>query len=58
LDGGTVEVVERDGVVEITPAPVELEIVTTNEGSVAMPVGDQPVLTDEDVSATLDSVRR
>ena len=59
LEGGsTVDIDERDGTIEIRPAPVELEIVRTPEGPVARAASPVPTLTDEAVIETLDSVRR
>ena len=59
LRGGEVlEVEERDGVVELRPAPADLTRVETAEGPVAVPVDELPPLTDELVRDTLDRVRR
>ena len=57
-DGGEVEVVERDGVLEIHPVPADVEVRHDEDGPVAHPVGDLPPLTDEDVRRTLDQQRR
>ncbi len=58
LDGGKVEVTERAGIIEISPVDAELEIVQTAQGPVAVPAQELPMLTDEDVRITLESVRR
>jgi len=57
-DGGEVEVDERDGVIEIRPAPLDVRIVATPEGPVASPVVAVTPLTDDDVRSALDRVRR
>ncbi|HLE99199.1 MAG TPA: AbrB/MazE/SpoVT family DNA-binding domain-containing protein [Gaiellaceae bacterium] len=56
--GETIEVEERDGVVELRPAPAEVRVVDTAEGPVAKPLEALPPLTDEIVRDTLDHVRR
>ena len=57
-DGGEVEVVERDGVIEIRPAPADVELRDGEGGPVAHPVGDLPLLTDDDVRRAVDQQRR
>ncbi len=57
-DGGEVEVTERDGVIEIVPVPAEVKIVESPDGPIAVAVADLPALTDDDVRATIDAVRR
>lgn len=57
-NGGVVDVVERDGVLEIHPVPADLEVRDDGDGPVAHPVGDLPPLTDEDVRSTLERQRR
>lgn len=56
--GEAVEVEEHDGVIEITVAPIEVEIVATADGPVAVAGPDTPALTDEVVRDTLERVRR
>lgn len=57
LDGGEVEITQRDGVIEITPVAVDARIVTTPEGPVAAAPSGQPVLTDDLVRAAVDDLR-
>jgi len=56
--GGEVEVVEYDGVIEITPVPVEFHIEETPEGPVAVPDEPLPPLTQAEVLAAIDASRR
>jgi AbrB family looped-hinge helix DNA binding protein len=56
--GGEVEVTERDGVIEIVPVPVDVEVVATAEGPVAVAGDQHPALTDAEVRAAIDRVRR
>lgn len=58
LAGGDVDIVERDGVIEIVPAAVVATITETTEGPVAVAPGDQPALTDDVVLAAIDASRR
>ena len=59
LHGGeALEIDERDGVIEIRPAPTEVAVVDTPEGPVATPRDAVPPLTDALVRDTLDQVRR
>ncbi len=59
LHGGVeVEIRERDGRVEIVPAPAELDVVEGPGGPVAVPRESIPALTDDLVRATVDAVRR
>lgn len=57
-DGGLVEVIERDGVIEIHPAPAELTIVETAGGPVANRVGETSALTTAEVRETVERLRR
>lgn len=57
-DGGDVDIVERDGVIEIVPAPLAVALRETEHGPVLEAVDDVAPLTDEVVRATIDSVRR
>lgn len=59
LHGGeALDVVERDGVVELRVVPTPVDVVETREGPVARPAADVPPLTDADVRDTLERVRR
>jgi AbrB family looped-hinge helix DNA binding protein len=53
-----VEITERDGRIEIEPAPTDVELVREGSVLVARPDGPLPPLTDEIVRETLDRVRR
>jgi AbrB family looped-hinge helix DNA binding protein len=56
--GESLEVDERDGVIEMRPEPSEVKVVETPEGPVAVPLRDLPPLTDELVRDVLEQVRR
>jgi len=56
--GGTVEIRERHGRIEIEPAPTPMKLARRAGGSVAVPEQDLPELTDEIVRETLERVRR
>jgi AbrB family looped-hinge helix DNA binding protein len=56
--GETLDVRERDGVIELRVRPVEMRIRETPEGPVIEPVEELPQLTDELVRETLERVRR
>lgn len=58
LDGGPVEIIERGGVIELTPVAAEVEVRNTPEGPVVVAVQPLPALTDAEVRATIDDVRR
>jgi AbrB family looped-hinge helix DNA binding protein len=53
-----VEITERDGRIEIEPAPTGVELVREGSVLVARPESPLPPLTDEMVRETLDRVRR
>jgi AbrB family looped-hinge helix DNA binding protein len=53
-----VEITERDGRIEIEPAPTGVELVRKGSVLVARPESPLPPLTDEMVRETLDRVRR
>ncbi len=57
LTGGEVEIVERDGVVEIRPVADDIDVVETPEGPVASARRARPALTDVIVRETLEAVR-
>jgi len=56
--GETLEVEERDGVIELRPATSEVRIVETEHGPVLVGLEHLPPLTDEMVRDTLERVRR
>ncbi len=57
-EGGEVEVLERGGVIEITPVPVEIAIESTPAGVIARPATPRPALANSDVLAVIDESRR
>ena len=58
LTGGrTIEVREREGVIEIEPAATAMRLVKRNGRLVAVPDRELPPLTDDVVRATLDKTR-
>ncbi|MGH9051820.1 MAG: AbrB/MazE/SpoVT family DNA-binding domain-containing protein [Acidimicrobiia bacterium] len=59
LKGGEdLEVVERDGQIEIRPAPTPMWLVEAESGPVAVPERELPPLTDEMVRDLLEQTRR
>lgn len=56
--GDEVEIVERSGVVEISPVRTAVDLVATSEGPVLVPREPQPVLSDDDIRTALEDVRR
>jgi len=59
LDGGRVlEIREREGRLEIEPAPTPMALVKRRGGRVALPSRKLPRLTDEIVRDTLEKIRR
>jgi AbrB family looped-hinge helix DNA binding protein len=56
--GETLELRERDGRLEIAPAPTPMRLVRRKHGSVAVAEAQLPPLSDELVRATLERVRR
>ncbi len=56
--GGVVDVVERDGVLEIHPVSASVEVRSGDGGPVAHAVEGLPPLTDNDVRGTLEHLRR
>lgn len=56
--GQPLEIAERDGHLEIVPAPTPMRLVDDGEGVVAIADSEMPVLTDDIVRATLERVRR
>lgn len=58
VGGETVELIEHDGVIEITVVPAEVDLVETPEGIVLRPRHPMPPLSDEIVREALDRIRR
>ncbi len=58
VGGEELEVTEENGAIEIRPMAIDVELVETAEGLVALPKQPVPVLTAEQVRATLDRIRR
>jgi AbrB family looped-hinge helix DNA binding protein len=56
--GQSVEIRERDGRIEIEPAPTVMALVRRGGGTVAVPKEELPPLTDEVVRETLERTRR
>lgn len=56
--GGALELREREGRLEIEPAPTPMKLARRKHGAVAVPDEELPPLTDEIVRATLERVRR
>lgn len=58
LEGGeTLEVRERDGVIELEPAATPMALVEGEEGMAAVPDEELPPLTDDLVRATVERTR-
>ena len=59
LTGGrAIEIRERDGRLEIEPAPVAMKLAKRKHGMVAVPARKLPPLTDEIVRDTIERTRR
>jgi AbrB family looped-hinge helix DNA binding protein len=59
LTGGrAVEIREREGRIEIEPAPTAMRLVNTGRGLVAVPAEPLPPLTDDIVRASIEQTRR
>lgn len=56
--GAVVDIREREGRLEIEPAPVDMTLVKRPGGRVAAPKAKLPPLTDEIVRETLERTRR
>jgi len=56
--GRAVEIRERDGRIEIEPAPVPMSLARRAGGRVAVPDENLPPLTDDLVRATIERTRR
>lgn len=58
LEGGeTLEVRERDGVIELEPAAAPMSLVEDEDGVAAVPDEELPPLTDDVVRATIERTR-
>jgi len=57
-NGGEVEVTVRDGRIEVEPATVSMRVVEREGRAVVEADGEMPVLTVEEVRATLERMRR
>lgn len=59
LKGGhVVEISEREGIVEIQPAPTPMKLVDRGAGPVAVPDKELPPLTVDEVREALEQARR
>ncbi|MEX0983765.1 MAG: AbrB/MazE/SpoVT family DNA-binding domain-containing protein [Actinomycetota bacterium] len=58
LGGETIDIDERNGVVEIRVAPTDVHVEETAEGPVATPTRPMPPLTDDIVRDTIERTRR
>jgi AbrB family looped-hinge helix DNA binding protein len=58
VGGEELEIVERDGGIEISPPATKVTLIETELGLAAVPERELPVLTDEIVRDTLERVRR
>jgi AbrB family looped-hinge helix DNA binding protein len=58
VGGRVVDIRERDGRLEIEPAPTPMALVRRRGGRVAMPANKLPRLTDELVRDTMEHARR
>ena len=56
--GRALEIRERDGRIEIEPAPTSMTLVRRSGGVVAVPGAEAPPLTDDIVRDTLERTRR
>jgi AbrB family looped-hinge helix DNA binding protein len=56
--GRVLEIRERDGRIEIEPAPTAMTLVRHSRGAVAVPAEKLPPLTDDLVRETLERTRR
>jgi len=56
--GEDLEILERDGVIELWPAPMDIDLVETPEGVVARARNPVAPLTAESVRETLEKIRR
>lgn len=56
--GNEVEITERDGLIEIEPAPTPMKLKRRRHGVAAVPQAKMPPLTDEIVRDTIERTRR
>lgn len=56
--GQPLDIISRDGRLEIVPAPTPMTLVDQGDGVVAVPEGELPPLTADQVRETLEQVRR
>jgi AbrB family looped-hinge helix DNA binding protein len=56
--GQQLEITERDGRLEIVPAPTPMKLVDEGDGVIAVAEADMPVLTADLVRDTLERTRR
>ncbi|MEX2608428.1 MAG: hypothetical protein WEA24_00670 [Gemmatimonadota bacterium] len=56
--GQTIQIRERDGIIEIEPAATSMTLVDRGGGPVAIPEQELPTLTDEQMRATMERTRR
>ncbi|MCP2252470.1 looped-hinge helix DNA binding domain-containing protein, AbrB family [Prauserella aidingensis] len=56
--GQPLDITERDGSLEITPAPTPMQLVDDGDGVVAVADADMPALTADEVRAALERNRR
>ena len=56
--GQPLEIAERDGHLEIVPAPTPMKLVDEGDGVVAVADADMPILTADMVRDTLERTRR
>lgn len=56
--GAQVEITEQHGLLELSPAPVDVQVEERGYGPVLMPESAVPPLTDSDVRAALERGRR
>jgi len=56
--GHPLEILEKDGHIEVSPASTAMTLVNQEGVPVALPEGELPPLTEEVVRSTLDQVRR
>ncbi len=56
--GQPLDVLERNGRLEIVPLPTPMRLIDTGEGVVAVPDAELPELTEEMVRDTLEKTRR
>jgi AbrB family looped-hinge helix DNA binding protein len=56
--GQPLEITERDGRLEIVPAPTPMKLVDERDGVIAVAEADMPVLTADLVRDTLERTRR